>query len=136
MTAAAAPPQPAQAVPNPTDAGVSDANTEATTVSLDEFRRLDLRVGEIVDAEPVIGTTRLVRLEVDLGAEHRVIVAGLAQHYTSASLLGMKVIVLANLAPAQIRDVTSDGMLLGAQCDRAPMLLTIGRSAPNGARVS
>jgi len=104
-------------------------------ISLDDFRRLDLRIGEIVSAQPMPGSTRLLRVEVDLGAERRVLVAGLAQHYASAALLGMKVIVLANIEPAFIRGVESQGMLLGADCGSIPALLTVNQPVTNGTPV-
>jgi methionyl-tRNA synthetase len=104
-------------------------------ISLDEFRRLDLRIGEIVSAESMLGSTRLLRVEVDLGAERRVLVAGLAQHYKPEALLGMKVIVLANVKPAIIRGVESQGMLLGADCDTTPALLTVNQPVTNGTSV-
>lgn len=105
-------------------------------IALDDFKRMDLRIGEIVVAEKLAGSARLLRLEVDLGGERRVLVAGLAEHYRPEALLGSKVVVLANLAPAVIRGVESQGMLLGAGCaGTAPALLTINRAVPNGTAV-
>lgn len=105
-------------------------------IALDDFKRMDLRIGEIVAAEPLAGSTRLLRLSVDLGAERRVLVAGLAEHYRPESLLGLKVVVLVNLAPAVIRGVESQGMLLGAGCaGSAPAVLTVSSPVPNGTAV-
>lgn len=106
-------------------------------ISLDEFKRIELRIGEIVSAEPVPGSDRLLRLMVDLGGERRSLVGGLAQSYAPEELRGLKVVVVANLAPARIRGVESQGMLLGVGCEetKAVALLTVNRPAPNGALV-
>lgn len=106
-------------------------------ISLDEFRRIELRVGEVVAAEPVPGSDRLLKLTVDLGGERRSVVGGLAQSYAAKELRGLKVVVVANLAPARIRGVESQGMLLGVGCEQANAvaLLTVNRPVPNGAAV-
>jgi methionyl-tRNA synthetase len=105
-------------------------------IGIDDFKRLDVRVGEIVVAERLRGSSRLLRVEVDLGAERRTLVAGLAEHYAPQALVGLKVVVLANLVPATIRGIESQGMLLGAGCaGEAPALLTVNRAVPNGTAV-
>ncbi len=106
-------------------------------VSLEEFKRIDLRVGEILLAEPVAGSDRLLKLTVDLGDEQRVLVGGLAQSYTPNQLRGLKVVVVVNLSPAKIRGIESQGMLLGVGCEdqKAAGLLTVNRPVPNGAPV-
>jgi methionine--tRNA ligase beta chain len=101
-------------------------------IALDDFEHMDLRIGEIVGANGVRGSSRLLRVDVDLGAERRVLVAKLAEHYRPDALIGLKVVVLANLAPAVIRGVESQGMLLGAGCEgMTPALLTVNRAVPN-----
>ena len=105
-------------------------------IGLDEFKRLDLRVGEIVSATAIPGSARLLRVDVDLGGEHRVLVAGLARHYAPEALSGLQVVVLANLEAAVIHGVESQGMLLGVGCvGAAPALLTVNRPVPNGTNV-
>jgi methionine--tRNA ligase beta chain len=105
-------------------------------LAVDDFKRLDLRIGEIVAADGIRGAARLLRVEVDLGDDRRVLVAGLAGHYAPESLVGLKVVVLTNLAPAVIRGVESQGMLLGAGCaGSAPALLTVNHDVPNGTAV-
>ena len=108
------------------------------TIDVETFRQVDLRVAEIVAAEPVEGATRLLRLQVDLGSERRQLVAGIAAYYTPEQLVGRKIVVVANLAPARIRGVESQGMLLAAG-GRAPGaalgLLTVDAAIPNGTRV-
>ena len=117
--------------------GEPAATTEAT-IDLATFRQADLRVAQIVAAEPVPGATRLLRLEVDLGSERRQLVAGIAAFYSPEQLVGRKIVVVANLEPARIRGVESQGMLLAAG-GRAPGaalgLLTVDEAIPNGTRV-
>ena len=106
-------------------------------ISLDEFKQIELRIGEIVAASPIPGSDRLLKLTVDLGGEQRSVVGGLAQSYAPEELRGLKVVVVANLAPAKIKGVESQGMLLGVGCEEAKAiaLLTVNRSVPNGALI-
>ena len=91
-------------------------------VSIEEFSRLDIRTGKILSAEPIPKSTKLLKLQVDIGEERRQIVAGIAPFYDPADLIGVPVIVVANLAPAKIFGVESRGMLLAAG-DRASLLM-------------
>lgn len=106
-------------------------------ISIDLFRQIELRVGEIVSAERISGSDRLLKLTVDLGGERRSIVGGLGQSYTPEELQGLQVIVVANLAPARIKGIESAGMLLGVGCEeaKAVALLTVNRLVPNGALI-
>lgn len=106
-------------------------------ISVEEFRKVALRVGEITDAEPVSGTSRLLKLTVDLGDEARILVGGLAQSYTPEELVGLRVIVATNLEPARICGIESQGMILGVGCENPTevALLTVSRPVPNGAAV-
>lgn len=106
-------------------------------ISLEEFKRIDLRVGEIVAVDPMPGSDRLLRLTVDLGVERRTLVGGLAKSYRADELFGLRVVVAANIAPARIRGVLSEGMLLGAGCEEGASvsLLTVNRPVNNGSRV-
>lgn len=106
-------------------------------ISLQEFKRLDLRVGQICEAEPIPGAHRLLKVQVDLGQEQRTLVAGLAAFYSPQQLIGLKVIVVANLEPATIRGVQSQGMMLGAGCSDGEdvALLTINKDVPIGTPV-
>ncbi|MCY3556720.1 MAG: methionine--tRNA ligase [Gemmatimonadetes bacterium] len=93
-------------------------------VSIDDFRQIDLRIADVVAAEPVPGTDRLLRLQLRIGAEERQIVSGIAPGYTPEKLVGRQIVVVANLEPATIRGVESKGMLLAAEDDGgAPILL-------------
>jgi methionine--tRNA ligase beta chain len=83
-------------------------------LSIDEFRRLELRVATIVAAAPHPNADRLLVLQVDLGSEQRQLVAGIRAHYEPETLIGKQIVVVANLAPAMLRGVESQGMLLAA----------------------
>ncbi|MFH1358350.1 MAG: chorismate mutase [archaeon] len=87
------------------------------TVSFDEWKKLDLRTAEILEAEEIPGTDKLYKLKVDLGTETRTLVAGLKQHYTREELSGKKCIVFTNLEPKIIKGIESKGMILAAVND-------------------
>ncbi len=87
-------------------------------------------------AEAVAKSKRLLKLSVDLGeGAPRTIVAGIAEHYAPAELVGKKVVVVANLEPARLMGVESDGMLLAGSIDGKLALLSLDRDLPPGARV-
>ena len=120
--------------------GSSRADEQATNlISIDEFGKLDLRVAAVLAAERVAGTDRLLKLEIDLGDERRAIVSGIAHFYEPESLVGRRIVVVANLQPARIRGIESRGMLLAAG-GRAPGqelgLVTLDKEIPVGTRVS
>jgi len=92
-------------------------------IGIDDFRRVDLRVAKVIEAAKVEGSKKLIKLVVDLGAEKRQIIAGLAEYYKPEDLVGKYVVVVANLQPKKMMGLESQGMLL-ATCDR-PVLLTI-----------
>ena len=144
MTERAQPEQREAAAPSipPATVGPEAAQVAAAgmvgLVDIDTFRQIDLRVAEIVAAEPVAKAARLLRLQIDLGGERRQLVAGIAAYYSPEDLIGRKIIVVANLAPARIRGVESQGMLLaaGGRAPDAPLgLLSVDRAIPNGTRV-
>jgi methionyl-tRNA synthetase len=82
-------------------------------IGIDEFRAIDLRVATVLHAAPVPKAKKLLKLEIDMG-ERRTLVAGIAEHYTPESLIGRQIIVVANLKPAKLMGVMSQGMLLAA----------------------
>jgi methionyl-tRNA synthetase len=105
-------------------------------ISLEEFARLDLRVAQIVAAEPIKGSKKLIRLKVDLGSETRTLVAGIAQTHKPEDLRGKKVVVVANLAPAKLMGIESQGMILAASGDQGEIVLVVPEAdIPPGARV-
>ena len=107
----------------------------AAPVTIAEFGRLDLRVAEILAAEPVPKSRKLLKLTVSLGAEQRTLVAGIAEHYAPADLVGKKVVVVANLEPATIMGVESNGMVLAGTAEGTLAVLTLDRDLPPGSKV-
>ena len=103
-------------------------------ISFSEFQKLDLRVGNIISAESVEGTDRLLKLQVDIGDEQRQVVAGIAEHYTPDTLIGQQVVIVVNLEPATIRNVESQGMILAASGDSV-VLVTPETEVPLGTEV-
>ena len=125
-TQAPAPAAPAPAPPAP-------ASTEIT---IDDFLRVDLRVGTIRKAEPHPNADRLVVLSVDLGEEtERQLVAGIRAHYEPESLVGKQIVVVANLKPAKLRGVESRGMILAASDDSGVHVLSPDAATAPGSRV-
>lgn len=105
------------------------------TITIDEFKRLDIRIARVVQAEPVPKTDKLLKLTIELGDETRTIVAGIAETYTPEQLVGKQIVVLANLQPATIRGIVSEGMLLAAEVDGKAILLIPDREVPTGSIV-
>lgn len=105
---------------------------EKPEITIDEFARVDLRVALVRQVERIKGADRLLKLEVDLGSETRTVVAGIAQHYRVEDLLGKRVVIVANLAPAKLRGVTSHGMILAAVDENGLGVLTVDRDLPPG----
>jgi methionyl-tRNA synthetase len=105
-------------------------------ISLMEFQRLDLRVADIVRAEPVAGSKKLLKLTVRLGKEERTLVAGLQGQYTPEALIGKKVAVVSNLKPARIQGIESQGMILAAEdAEGRIVLLTPDKDIPPGSKI-
>lgn len=104
-------------------------------ITIEEFLRTELRVATVTAADPVPNSHKLVKLTVDLGAESRVLVAGIAREYSPESLLGRQVIVVTNLQPAKLMGVESQGMVLAASVDGKPVLLGPDGAVPNGTPV-
>ena len=107
---------------------------KSNLVSFSDFQKLDLRVARILAAEPVEGADRLLKLQVDLGTEKRQLVAGIAEHYTPEALVGKQVIIVANLEPATIRGVESQGMVLAGSGDSV-VLATLEKEVPLGTQI-
>jgi methionyl-tRNA synthetase len=105
------------------------------TISYDEFSKLDLRVAEVLAAEKVPNTDKLLKLSVRVGPEIRPLVAGIAQHYPPESLVGRKIVIVANLEPAKIRGIESRGMLLAADAGGVLSLVVLDKSVDSGAKV-
>ena len=104
-------------------------------ITIDQFRALELRVGTVRAAEPHPNADRLLLLRVDLGTEERQLVAGIRAHYDPAALVGSQVVVVANLEPAKLRGVESQGMVLAAADGERVVLLRPDDPVTPGATV-
>jgi methionyl-tRNA synthetase len=110
-------------------------NSEPEKISLEDFAKLDLRVAEVIACEKVENTEKLLKLEIKIGEEARTIVSGIAKHYTPQDLVGQKVVVVANLKPAKLRGILSEGMLLAASHGDVLEVLTVEKDLPTGSKV-
>lgn len=105
-------------------------------ISLNEFKRNDIRVGTITSVSRIKGSDSLYRLLVDLGDDKRQVVAGLVKYYTEAELQEKRVIFLANIKPATIFGFTSSGMILCSRKGSKVSLLTTDTEMPSGASIT
>ena len=107
-----------------------------TKITIDDFAKIELRVGLVKVAERVKGADKLLRLEVDIGTEVRQILAGIAEAYDPESLVGRKVVIVANLAPRKLRGLESNGMIVAASLEGGkPVLAGFLEDVPIGARL-
>ena len=104
-------------------------------IDISEFARIELKVAKIVAAEKIEGAKKLLKLQVDLGTEQRQIVAGIAEAYAPEALVGRTIAVVANLKPAKLRGVESQGMLLAASVGDKPVLCTFDQDVPPGTKI-
>ena len=105
-------------------------------ITIDDFNKIDLRVAEVLEAKRVAGADKLLELRIKIGDETRTLVAGIAPEYPPESLIGRKIVVVANLQPRRLRGVESQGMLLAANDGARAVLLTPDTDVPSGVRVS
>ncbi|HPD33703.1 MAG TPA: methionine--tRNA ligase, partial [Candidatus Kapabacteria bacterium] len=107
-------------------------------ISIDEFRKIHLRTAKIINAEKIEGSDKLVKLQIEIGAERRQIVAGIAKYYEPNELIGKNIVVVANLQPTKLFGQTSEGMLLAAKTPdgKLSLISPIDTSFPSGADVS
>lgn len=111
------------------------AAASAGEISIEDFARIDLRVAEVTACEKVEKADKLLKLQLKVGEESRTVVAGIAKSYTPEEMVGKKVIIVANLKPAQLRGITSQGMILAASSDDMMEVLTVSKDLPSGSRV-
>ena len=104
-------------------------------IAIDDFMKVELRAAKIKACEPVPKSDKLLRLELDDGAGGRQVVSGIAKWYAAEDLVGKTVVVVANLAPAKLRGVESQGMILAADVDDAARVVFLDGSVPAGARI-
>jgi methionyl-tRNA synthetase len=129
------PPSPQPPIPGPPPPAPEPP--APTMISIDDFAKVEMRVGEVKAAEHVPGASKLLKLMVDIGPEVRQVVAGLAEYYRPENLVGMKVVVVTNLQPRKLRGVESNGMIIAASEGEHghPVLVTFKEDVANGARL-
>jgi methionine--tRNA ligase beta chain len=105
-------------------------------ITIEDFRKVELRIGTVKAAEPHANADRLLVLKVDLGGEERQICAGIRTHYAPEDLIGKQIVVVANLETAKLRGMESQGMLLAASDEGRVIVLTPEKPVQPGAKVS
>lgn len=104
-------------------------------ISFDDFKKLEIKIGEILSVEKVEGADKLLKLEVDFGDFKRQIVSGIAEFYTPESLIGKKFPFITNLEPRIIKEVESQGMILAVDNNGEIALLSPDKEIPAGSVV-
>jgi len=134
--------QPATATPSAGATAASGAATGAApapgaTIGIEDFAKVEMRVGIVKSAEKIAGADKLLKVMVDIGDEVRQVLAGIAQFYTPEELVGRKVVVVANLAPRKMRGLESNGMIVAASVgpEGRPVLATFTEDVPAGAKL-
>lgn len=105
-------------------------------ITIEDFAKIQLRVAEILEAEKVEGSDKLIKMKLKVGEETRQIVGGIARYYTPEELVGKKIIIVYNLEPKKLRGIESQGMLLAASTEGKMSLLTVDRDIESGAKIS
>ena len=122
-------------MPNPPIETTQAAPPDLAKISIDQFKEIDLRVADIRAAEKVEKSKKLIKLTVFDGENERTLVAGIATRYSPEELVGRKVVIVANLQPAKLMGVESNGMVLAASINGEPSLLSVDASVPAGTKV-
>lgn len=116
--------------------GRGETPEAAPMISIEEFQRLDLRIAEVVMAEAVPASKKLMKLTVRVGREERTVVAGILQHYTPEEMVGKKIVLVANLRPTKLMGIESQGMLLAAEDDKGGVVILVPeKDVPSGTQV-
>jgi methionyl-tRNA synthetase len=106
-------------------------------IDINYFKKMELVVAQIISAEKIEGTDKLLKLQVSLGDENRTLVAGIAHQYSPDELIGKKIVVIKNLKPAKIRGIVSQGMLLAASNQKGEIsILTPLKDIEPGSKIS
>jgi methionyl-tRNA synthetase len=129
-------PRPPAAARETTAGARAKGGTGMDEITIDDFKKVDLRVAEVLEAKPIPKSDQLLELRIRIGDETRTLVAGIAGHYLPESLPGRKIIVVANLQPRRFRGVESQGMLLAASHDDRIVLLAPDSDVPSGSTIS
>ena len=133
----AAAPASATNTPNASGGAAAAAPGPAEKIGIEDFTKVEMRVGQVKTAERIVGADKLLKLTVDIGTETRQICAGIAQYYQPEQLIGRKVVVVVNLAPRKLRGVESNGMIVAASVgpEGRPVLASFHEDVEVGARL-
>ncbi len=104
-------------------------------ITFDDFKKVELKIARITEAEEVAGAEKLLKLQIDLGGEKRQIVAGIKKSYQAKDLIGREISVVVNLEPRIVMGIESNGMLLAASDDTGPVLLKPDKDVPPGSDI-
>lgn len=105
-------------------------------ITYDDFKKIELKVAKILEAEEVAGAEKLLKLQIDLGnSEKRQIVAGIKKQYQAKDLVGKEIAVITNLEPRMVMGLESNGMLLAASGDAGPVILIPEKEVPPGSGI-
>ena len=114
----------------------SEQAEEKAEITFDDFMKIDMRVAEVIKAEKVEKTDKLLKIQIDLGTEKRQVISGIAEYYEPEALVGKKVICVTNLKPVKLRGEMSEGMILSGEDENGKLVLaTVEESLPNGSVV-
>lgn len=128
---------PATTPPAAGAAATTPAAGPSEKIGIEDFAKVEMRVGQVKTAERIVGADKLLKLTVDIGSEVRQVCAGIAQFYEPESLIGRKVVVVVNLAPRKLRGVESNGMIVAASVgpDGRPVLAGFHEDVEVGSRL-
>lgn len=105
-------------------------------INFEDFTKVELKVGTVLEAEEVKGSEKLIKLMVDLGEENpRQILAGVKQWYRPKAFVGKQVVVVVNLESRIMMGLESEGMMLAADCEDGPVFLTVPKEVPPGTKI-
>lgn len=104
-------------------------------IAFEDFQKLDLRIGKIIEAYKIEGSEKLLKLSVDLGEMQRQIIAGIGRQYAPEDLAGRDIVVLVNLEPRNLMGLESQGMLLAAEGEQGPVLLMPDQELKPGSKI-
>jgi len=117
---------------------VYEVQAQKETIEFDDFTKLDLRIGKILEAEKIPKTKKLLKFKVDTGIDQRTIVSGIAEHFKPEELIGKRVSIVANLKPIKLRGVRSEGMILMTENSEGKIVFVNPdeTGVPNGATIN
>lgn len=104
-------------------------------LKFEDFSKLDIKIGTVVEAEKVPETNKLIKVVVDIGTEKRQIIAGIGKKYNASDLVGKQIPVVLNIEPAIIRGIESQGIFVAIDTGKEPFLLIPETKVPNGSKV-